>query len=525
MLESQNLIFEQNLSRIELLNYKPKSDNIKKISVYRNHSFELVENTIPLYLDYAGIKAIFSYSDYDDSMSFLDIDLTSDMLILWIDLTRYKEGSEDFIKERINYLSEIYSGQILFVPFGGNITLNLPNITVFDLSEIEKFLGEKYTDLRMETFSGTKLSSKALLMISKELGLKYIPACLLTPIKAVIVDLDNTLYKGVLGEDGYKNIELTEGHKKLQQKLAELESKGFFICVASKNEPEDVKELFKMRDDFPLKPDKITKFCVSWNPKPEAIRELKSFLNINEKDMLFIDDNIGEIVSVKEQFPDINIILAQDNAQKTLEILSNYPRMTKFNINYEDLIRKQDTQLNERRKMLQETLSGEEFLKTLEMKLTYYFNNKSQIKRFSELANKTNQFIFSYKRYSEKETENLMNDKNSLIITVSLKDKLSDSGIIGGLVFRNCFDYINIEEVFVSCRALGRGIDKNIVIYPIKLATEYFNNNKVCLNFTKGERNKPAENFINEYLKNLINKAGVFDNKINNDYLTVKIEG
>ena len=282
--------------------------------------------------------------------------------------------------------------------------------------------------------------------------------------------------------------------------------------------------MFNKRTDFPLKLENITKMCVSWQSKAHSIAEIQKYLNIGIQDMLFIDDNMGELASVKTEHPEINIILAKDDASLTLDVVNNYPRMLKFNINYEDMIRKQDTIANEQREQLRNTLSKEDFLKTLEMELKYSLNNTSQIKRISELANKTNQFICSYKRYTEGEIQSLMDNQDSLIIAVSLKDKLSDSGIIGVLVFKNKKDYLNIEEAFISCRALGRGIDENIVLYPIQLATEFFNNNKVRFNFVKGERNKPAETFIKENLNEYNNTVNVFDKKIKNTFVNIEIE-
>lgn len=525
MYNLQDLVFEKKLNRSDLYNYKNKSNNKYKISVYRNHSFELIEHTINLYLNYANINAEFIYSDYDDSLTFLNIDLTSDLIIVWIDFSRYKfENVDSFIKERLNYLSSIYKKQILFIPFDSSLKIENSNIITYDLSEIEKKLGDKYTDLRLEPFSGTKLSSKSLMEISKNLGLRYIPSCLINPIKAVVFDLDNTLYKGVLGEDGYQNIELTESHKNLQEKIVELSNQGFFICVASKNEERDVIEMFNKRTDFPLKLENITKLCVSWNPKANSILEIQKFLNIGIKDMLFVDDNMGEIASVKSEHPEVNVILAKDDAALTLNILNNYPRMLKLNINYEDLIRKQDTQANEEREKLKKSLSKEDFLKTLEMELTYGINKKTQIKRISELANKTNQFICTYKRYSEVEIEHMMQDNNYKIITVSLKDKLSDSGIIGVMVFKNEVDFIDIKESFISCRALGRGIDKNIIFYPICLAIKQFNKNKIRFNFVKGEKNKPAEEFIDKNLKEYKNLISSFNEEVDCSLVTLKTE-
>ncbi len=525
MLNLQDLIFEKKLSRIELYDYKNSSCCNYKISVYRNHSFELVEHTINLYLDYADIKPEFIYSDYDDSMSFLNLDLSSDLIIVWVDTSRYKINNiQQFLNDRLEYLSSIFKKQIIFVPFGQDINITKSNIITYNLNKIKEELKEKYTDERLEAFSGTKLSPKALMLIAKDLGLNYIPSLIKTPIKAVIFDLDNTLYKGVLGEDGYKNIILTEAHKKLQEKAVQLAKEGFFICIASKNEEEDVIEMFKNRQDFPLQLENITKMCVSWESKADSISKIQKFLNIGIQDMLFVDDNMGEIASVKTEHPLINVILAKDDANITLNVLNEFPRMLKLKTNYEDSLRQKDTQANEERERLKNTLTKEEFLKNLEMELTYGLNIKKQIPRISELANKTNQFICSYKRYSQKEVEEIMKDKNSLIITVSLKDKLSESGIIGVMVFRNKEEYVNIEECFISCRALGRGIDENIVLYPVQAALEFFGKNRIKLDFVRGERNKPAEDFINKNLKEYKNTINIFDKKINNDLVKTVTE-
>lgn len=527
MFTLQNFIFENKLTRNELLSYVSANAEHKNytISIYRNHSFELIENTIKPFLDYAKIDVNFIYSDYDDSLSFLNLDLSSDLVILWLDFTRYNNDKiEEFIKERINYLTGIYSKKILFVPFESEIKIENKSVVNYDLSQIKEKLGERYLDLRLEKFSGTKLSPKALIEISKDLGLNYIPSMLLPNIKALIFDLDNTLYKGVLGEDGISGIELTPEHKKLQEHIVELSKQGFFICIASKNEEEDVLKMFKERKDFPLQLEHITKHYVSWEEKSKAVSEIAKFLNIGIDSILFVDDNMGEIISMVNIHPQIKYILAKDNANITLDVLKNYPAMLKLNIKDEDKIRAKDAQANEQRKLLQQTLSKEDYIKSLEIKLTYSIDKKEQIERISELANKTNQFICSYKRYSESEVEALMTDKNSIVISTRLEDKLSDSGIIGVCVLKNNGTYLVMEECFISCRALGRGIDDNVVFFPIKLALEKFNQTKLKIDFTIGERNKPAQNFLEQNLAEFTNKIAEFKKEINQDLVTTKIE-
>lgn len=501
-IDLQNFLFIKNPTRLELINYKPISSRFFKISVYRNHSFEMVEHTISAYLDYAGIKVNFTYSDYDDSLSFVNLDTTSDLLIIWLDFTRYKNADiENFIKQRIEYLKTIYNKPILFVPFEGNITISDNQVFTYNLNNIKEMLQNKYTEERLEKFSGTKMSPEASLRCSKDLGLNYLPALLKPNLKGIIVDLDNTLYEGVLGEDGTDKLILTEGHILLQKKLKDLSKQGFFLAIASKNDKKDVLDLFEKRKDFPLKKEDFAIICASWKSKAESISEILKFLNVNQDSLLFLDDNIGELFAVKQQYPYMPLVLAYAEGEKTYNLISNYPGFLKLHIQKEDSLRKQDTEANKTRIALLNKLTREDYLKDLKVCLTFNINNLNNITRISELANKTNQFIFNYKRYSPAEVETLIKDRNTAVVSVSLSDKLSDSGIIGVVVVKKQQEKAILEECFVSCRALGRGIDDIIVLGAIDIALKHLQSKKIKILSKKGERNTPALNFIDMYLK------------------------
>lgn len=497
MLELQRLIFEQKLSRKQLLEYRAISQKQYKICVYRNHSFELVEDTIPLYLDYSGIGVEFVYSDYDDSLSFLELPQNTDMLILWLDISRYKiDNIPAFLQNRLEALKEIYARPVLFAPFEWSGQIDNDHIVTCLLDDELIELGERKLDLRMEPFTGTKMSALAISLASRILGLKYIPSLLLPALKAIVVDLDNTLYKGVLGEDGIQGVELTKGHAALQEKLHLLAQKGFFLCVASKNEEQDVKALFNQRKDFPLQLHDFSKLCVSWNAKSQALGEIANFLNISTDSILFIDDNLGEINNVVNVHKNIHLLHAYDDAFKTLEVLEFYPRLIKYVSQKEDSLRRNDIVANEKRRELRTVMSTEEYIKSLEMHLDFEVNSRQTISRVAELAQKTNQFIFNYKRYQQAEIEALVSSDNGLVITVSLADKLSDSGIIGVCCAVAKEEYVEIEECFVSCRALGRGIDECIVLGAMGIACKHFGIGKLKVCFQKGERNIPAEQFV-----------------------------
>jgi FkbH-like protein len=529
IIDLQKFLFEHNPSRLELVDYVSSTAyTTYTVSVYRNHSFELIEHTIKAYLDYAQLAIRFEYSNYDDTLSFSHLNTSADLILLWIDLSRYQQVEDiyDFIEQRLRYLRSAFEGNILVALLNGeNYVFTIPDIYMIELHEIKVKFGEKYLDERLESFSGTKLSSLALMEISKMLALKYFPSLLRSSIKAIIVDLDNTLYQGVLGEDGIDGIILTNNHRILQQFLLELSKKGFILLCVSKNNHDDVKRMFNTRNDFPLKWDTFTKIYASWDLKSQMIREIKEYLNINEDSMVFIDDNAGEIIEVMSIFPNIKVIHAALNPEITYRVLQNFPGIFRFSNHIEDSLRKSDIRANETRHELQQTLPHEEYIKTLNMVLTYKINNQNDIPRIVELSNKTNQFIFSYKRYKNTQISDLMKDKMTVVISICLKDKLSDSGLIGACVFNKTDKAATLDELFISCRALGRGIEKIMIFSAIKFALDRLNTVLLKINFTKGERNTPAELFVNQYLTSYLHKDDNFNFQNDQNLLEICLEG
>ncbi|MDR2730216.1 MAG: HAD-IIIC family phosphatase [Treponema sp.] len=528
ILDLQKFLFGHNPSRLELVDYAASAEYpAYTVFVYRNHSFELIEHTIKAYLDYAQMAVRFEYGDYDDSLSFSNLNTQADLIILWLDFSRYTtENVHDFIEQRIRYLRGIFKKNVLVAPLNGEgRVFPAVGVLTMELQTIKEKLGKKYLDERLESFSGTKLSSLALIEISKTLALKYLPALLKPAIKAVIVDLDNTLYQGVLGEDGIDGIVLTEGHRALQQFLFGLSKNGILICVVTKNNHDDVKKMFDSRDDFPLKWDAFAKVCASWDLKSHTIAEIKKYLNVNEDSMVFIDDNAGEIIEVMSVFPNIKVIHASQEAAVTYKILQNFPGIYRFNNQPEDSLRKDDIKANEKRYELQQVLSPDEYIKSLGITLAYKINNHNDISRIVELSNKTNQFIFSYKRYTNIQITECMEDKNCKVISIFLKDKLSDSGMIGACVINKTEKTALLDELFISCRALGRGIEEIMILGAVKLALDRLNTGLLRVNFIKGERNTPAELFANKYLRPYLPGSAFFNYQNTKNLLEVCIEG
>lgn len=527
-IELLDFIFSKKNSRSELMDFTPKNlcQEIN-IGVYRNHSFELVEKTIKPYLALSEVSAKFNYSDYDDSLTFFDIDLTSDIIVIWLDISRYKINDfQMFINERLNELKNTFSKSILVATFNGHIDIKDKSFIHYNIDKWQGLLGEGFIDERLERFSGTKMGMKACELVSKDLGLNYFPALLLPGLKCVVVDLDNTLYQGVLGEDGADGVRFKPEHIELHHKLKDLSDKGIFLCIASKNDHEDVINFIQNRKDFVLEVDDFACIEANWNSKADSISSFEKTLNIHSSSFLFVDDNMGELLSVTNKHPDIKFIHAKDDPSVTLNALSNYPGLLKLNVQLEDMLRGQDTKANTKRQELRNTLTKEEYIRSLKMELTYSIDCVKDVERAAELSNKTNQFIFSYLRYGIKDMEKLIHGKDARVVSISLKDKLSDSGIIGVVVVKHIKDDIaELEECFVSCRALGRGIDRAIVLGSIKQAMSSLGVTKLHFGFKTGERNKPAVSFINSHLKEYTEKASEFTYDDENDVLKINIIG
>lgn len=495
-------LYCDNLRRLELLKIVRGTEAIK-IAIYRNHSFEMISNVLNAFLSETKLQASFLYSDYDDSLNFQFKE--ADLQLIWIDTNRYKlRNLVSFLKERAGVL-RLQTKSPILIAYTGDTKLEIDNLTTdcfaLYVPEYINVFGDGAYDLLKEPFSGTRLSSKSCLEIARVLGMKYLPALLQTPLKAIVVDLDNTLYKGVLGEDGVDNL---VPNFELQQQLKELKNKGFFLCIASKNEEDDAKKMFNQRADFILKWEDFTTYQINWNSKAENIIKISQALNIGFDSILFIDDNPAEIQNVERL--GIKTILAKDNIS---QIIKYYPGLLKLKTSDEDAVRSRDIQANEQRLQMLKSLTTEEYFKKLGIRLEYGINIEEQLPRVAELLNKTNQFILSYVRYNETQVKEFISNPNSLLITIKMSDNLSDSGIIAICLVTKENNNLFVNELTVSCRALGRNLEHIMLPYMFKIAYESLGcTGFVNIAYKKGERNAPALKWLCEYSNSDLKEKG-----------------
>ncbi len=502
-------IFSSQPKRLDILNQQKQevTRNIR-IVVYRNHSFEIISSLINSFMNFWSAESEFIYSDYDDSLNFQY--KNSDVQIIWIDTNRYNsEIAESFLIDRIKVLRS-FSNIPILVLYLGDKQLNLNNITTdcyaFWVDRELKDLGESAYDMQKLEYSGTRLSNRGCIRLAQIIGLRYLYAILNPPLKAIIVDLDNTLYSGILGEDGIVSLKQYED---VQQKLKSLKQQGFFLCISSKNEEDDVRKMFSERIDFKLSWDDFTFTQINWNSKAENILKISNNLNINTDAILFIDDNPAEIENVRAQIPNIKTILAE-NPESTIQMLDCYPGLLKLWTSNEDSLRSKDIQANVERLALAKQLSPKEYFEKLGIELIFSLDMADQKTRALELLGKTNQFILAYKRYKETEVNDFICDETKCLATIHMKDNLSDSGIITILVaHKDEKNHLVLDDLVVSCRALGRNLENIMLPKLFQLVMHKLNcNNNMYIPYKKGERNTPALSWLSKLTNMSLENSG-----------------
>ena len=462
---------------------------------------------------YAGWNALdyrFSVGGWDDSLSF-DLAGEADIDLVWLDAGRLTQIAPSVLAEwllaRLHALRSATTNPVVVAITRSISTLRnvakgvLPAAVNFaDMDCVALELGERWLDARTAALTGSILSNAASLRLARELACRWLPACVLPARKAIVVDLDDTLYRGVLGEDGPVNVELTEGHCALQQQLRDCKDAGILLALVSHNERSDVEEVFAMRVDFPLRLDDFAAVEVSWQDKGESVDRIASALRVGTDSMIYIDDNPGELASVASG-REIFTIYAAADARQTSSALAHCAGLFRWQHSTDDGLRIADLFANRERATLADVApSREAYLRELQVRLEYLVAPRENIGRLADLSGKTNQFNLSLRRFNAAELARRLDDPDGRTVAIRLSDRLSDSGIVAGLVGRIEGSRLHIEDLFVSCRALGRGIEDLMLCRALALMpADMSPPTDVVFDVATGPRNQPARDWLARY--------------------------
>jgi len=321
--------------------------------------------------------------------------------------------------------------------------------------------------------------------------------------KALIFDCDNTLWKGILGEDGFSNIKI---FKEIQYLALELSRKGIIIGLCSKNNSKDVDEVLENHKEMILRNDNIVIKKVNWNDKVSNLKEIAKELNIGIDSLVFIDDSNFEVNLVRENLPMIEVFqvpVSEYEYGLLIRRISNLfynPIQTK-----EDLakvkIYKAQVQRNHAKK---EIGNIEDYLKSLGLIITVYIDDSDFTTRVAQMTQKTNQFNLTTKRYTEKEIEKFIYNESKAVVAIGVKDKYGDNGIVGLCILDYDKDK-TIDTFLMSCRVLGRNIEykfMDVIIDILKLRRI----NTIRAKYIKTLKNEQVSDLYDKYGFSLINK-------------------
>jgi FkbH-like protein len=515
--EWQPTLFAEEPRRIDLLRLRADWPCVPfRLRVHRNQAFEFVASVLAPFLAYSGRHAEISYSDYDDSLA-LRVHDPADVQLLWLNFERYRERLSAahlaaWLRERLLNLRDSTNAPILVADspavdaFAAELNDELqrlaetvPGLRIVTLSGIGTALGQKTFDRRASRVTGMPLSDAACLLAARQLGLVWIRAVLAPRLKAIAVDLDNTLYAGVLAEDGPAALRLSPAHLDLQHKLLWLREQGFFLALASRNEPEDVDRLFAERPDLPLRPEHFSARSVAFRDKAGGIRDVAAALRIAPDAILFLDDNPGELAQVASEVPGVKMLHAADPGL-TARALDCYPGLHGYPPGQADGLRVADlAAAEERARSARSARSPEDYIRSLGVVLAFATNKSAHLGRMAELSNKTNQFNTAFLRLTEAEVAKRLADPSCCTVSVALRDRLSDSGVIGAVFVRRDGSTLFVDEIVISCRALGRNIEDVMVTEALRSALRNLPAKEVHFTFRDGRRNDPARNFLARY--------------------------
>lgn len=375
------------------------------------------------------------------------------------------------------------------------------NIFLLDLDKIFSFEGyKKIFDQRNYELFRSRLSIFGVETLSNNL-LKLINRIFNVNKKVLLLDCDNTLWGGVLGEDGVENIKLGydgvgNSFKNFQMAIKKKKEEGILLAIISKNDEKDVKNVFKSHREMVLRENDIVNFKVNWKDKSKNIIEISKELDLGLESFLVWDDNPIERKKIKNNLKEVEVIEPSPNVSDWDTQLLELTSLTKFDVTKED--KNKTKQYRQRAEFISDKQVSKnelEYLKSIKLKPKIIEIDKNNISRAQQLCEKTNQFNTTLKRYSQSEIKKIK-EKNYIKL-ITLNDLYGDHGIIGLIQynFGKKDKTIRICLLLLSCRILGRYLENWILDYIIKIGKKNKCKN-INISYTKGPKNTLALDFI-----------------------------
>ena len=306
--------------------------------------------------------------------------------------------------------------------------------------------------------------------------------------KCLVLDLDNTLWGGVIGDDGIGGIRVGQGDAEgeaflaFQKYVKALKMRGVILAVCSKNNEQTAREVFEKHPEMVLRTDDISCFVANWTDKPANLRSIAKQLNIGLDSLVFVDDNPTERSIVRQLVPEVAVPEVGDDPIDYITALERHRYFQVVTLGAEDFKRTDYYRANTMREEIQASAGGiEAFLQSLDMTAVIGPIQEATLERTTQLINKSNQFNLTTRRRTVAEVMALRQSPDWVTVTVSLTDRFGDNGLISVVLGRVQGDVLEIDTWLMSCRVLKRGVEQFLLNYLCELARDR------NLSYIKGE--------------------------------------
>ena len=334
----------------------------------------------------------------------------------------------------------------------------------------------RWYDRRMALFAGSPIAASALGSLAQE-WCKFLRAFAGLTRKCLVLDLDNTLWGGVIGEDGLSGIKLGTTYPgnafaEFQRSIVALWRRGVILAVASKNNPADAYEVFDRHEAMQLRREHFSAWEINWNHKSESLRTIARTLNIGLEHMVFADDNPAECDAVRTALPMVTVINLPREPVRYVEALSADGWFDAVTLSAEDLRR---SELYRQRDMAEAARGSfdtvDDYLADLDMEIVVKPVDSASLARAAQLTQKTNQFNATTRRYSEADISARM-EGDWLLATVAVRDRFGDHGIVGLMMAEVRDTEVHIDTFLLSCRVIGRAVESAMLAWLCDRAVE-----------------------------------------------------
>lgn len=427
----------------------------------------------------------------------------------------YPEIDDTVFGSYANHVESSFIWQVRKLNYGlMQLSQRRPNLFICDIACLQNKFGRNWL-FAPNVYTSTE-------MVLSVDSLPYVASRIMDIISAVkgqfkkclILDLDNTLWGGVIGDDGIEGIQLGHGlgigkaFSEFQMWIKKLRQRGIIICVASKNDEAVAKEPFEKHPDMILHLDDIAVFQANWETKVDNIRTIQGILNISYDSMVFLDDNPFERNMVRENIPGITVPELPEDPAEYLEYLYGLNLFETASYSSGDKDRTKQYQTEAKRVSLKKTFSNEaDFLKSLDMRSVISGFTKFNIPRVAQLTQRSNQFNLRTQRYTEADIEALAKDPKVVDICFTLKDKFGDNGLVVVVIMKALDkETLFLDTWLMSCRVLKRGME-NFTLNQIVAAAKAKGYKKIIGEYRPTQKNGMVQNLYDKLGLTLVSES------------------